>query len=136
MYSSKYDSEFKNETNFSKRTLIWIVGFVVVVSVVGFFMSRSVDVVDNGIVHYEEFQEIYNTCQKINTDLATVRAVDEKDRMFDQFSKNAQIAQKRQQMSRWVEEYNGKSRMINRSIWKSSSLPYQLSTDQFSNYDK
>lgn len=139
MHESKYDEEYKEERNFAKHNLIWLVMFVIVVgvflTVMTFMGTRGVDIVDNGILHYEEFQEIYNTTAKINTDLGTLRAIPESDPMFAQFSKWAMITAKKQQMSRWVEEYNSKSMMLNRSLWKSRKLPYQLKVDDFSNYE-
>lgn len=134
MYDSSYDSELRNETNFGKKLLLFIVGLTIVLSVLGWLATRTVDIVDNGILHYEDFQEIYNTCQKINTDLDTLHAVPDTDPMFQQFSKSALLTAKKQQLTRWVEEYNAKSKMINRSLWKSKKLPYQLSVDDFSNY--
>ena len=127
--------DYQNDVNTGKRLVWWVIGVMTIVSMIGFVMSRTVATVDAGIIHYEEFQEIYNTCNKINADLGTVRAVPEADKMFDAFSKQAQIAQKRQQLTRWIEEYNAKSKMINRSLWKSRALPYQLDINQFSNYE-
>jgi hypothetical protein len=117
-----------------KRVILWIIFIGALVSVGAFFLSRSVAVVDNGIEHYEEFQEIYNTCQKIDSDLATIRAVPDADKMFGNLSKAAQVTAKKQQMTRWVEEYNAKSKMINRDLWKSRTLPNQLSVEDFSHY--
>jgi hypothetical protein len=136
MYNSSLDKEYSDETRFAKKSLIWVVGFFFVVGVFAWFLTRSSQVVDTAFVNYEQFQEIYNTCQKINTDLATIRAVADNDKMFDSFSKQAKIANKRQQMARWVEEYNAKSKMWNRAMWKSSTLPYQMDVNQFSHYDE
>ena len=91
-------------------------------------------VIKNSFNSYEEFQEIYNTCQKLNTDLCNIKEVPESDKMFDQFSKSQRITGIRQTLNRWIEEYNGKSKMWNRSLWKSKQLPYQLSTSDFSCY--
>lgn len=134
MYRSDYDKETRNEVNFFKKNLIWIVAFMMLISGVAWFFSRSAKVAEDAFVKYEEFQEIYNTCAKLNEDLATIRSLPETDKMFSQFSKEALLANKKQQMTRWVEEYNAKSKMWNRSIWKSSSLPYQLSVNNFENY--
>lgn len=140
MYSNKLDNEYRDETRFVKKNLIWIIGLVLILGTIGWVATRASkvaeSVVDNALPNYEEFQEIYNTTQKINSDLGTVRAIDENDRYFASFSKAAMIAAKRQQMTRWVEEYNAKSKMWNRSMWKSSSLPYQLNVQDFSNYEK
>lgn len=129
-----YDST--EETRFIKRLIVWIILVLSVVSVGGWMLSRAVSTADQAVLRYEEFQEIFNTCQKINTDLDTIRAVPEDDRMFASFSKAAMVAQKKQQLSRWVEEYNAKSRMWNRALWKSSSLPYELNVGSFSNFQE
>ena len=124
----------KDEVNYGKRILYWFIAVMFIVSGVAWFFSRSVDVVDNGIVHYEEFQELYNTCSKINTDLCNMKELPETDKMFEQFSKAQRVNTLKTNLNRWVEEYNGKSKMFNRSIWKSSSLPYQLQVNQFNCY--
>jgi len=134
MYKGNYDKEMREEVNFFKKNLIWIVTFLFVVSGIGWFFSRSTTVIDNAIIKYEEFQEIYNTCAKINSDLATIKSLPSEDKMFSQFSKEALITNKKQQMTRWIEEYNAKSKMWNRSMWKSGKLPYQLNTNDFENY--
>jgi hypothetical protein len=89
---------------------------------------------ENAVVNYEEYREIYQTTQKINNDLCSMRELSDKDPMFAQFSKAQRIQQMKQSLNRWVEDYNAKSKMINRSIWKSSELPYQLSVTQFNCY--
>jgi hypothetical protein len=131
-----YDDEYREEANYTKRWIIWIVALFFAIGGVFWFFNRAEHELDKGLSNYEEFQEIYNTTQKINSDLETIRAIPDSDAMFSQFSKQAQIAQKRQQMSRWVEEYNAKSKMWNRSLWKSKELPYQLSVDEFTAYTK
>ena len=133
-----YESEFDEAWGYGKKIVLWFIGLCIILSLVGWGLGWFTKVVnpDTAISNYEEFQEIYNTCSKINTDLGTIRAVDANDRMFDSFSKQAMIAQKRQQMSRWVEDYNAKSKMWNRALWKSSTLPYQLQVTDFNNYDE
>ena len=100
----------------------------------GHGMKHADTIADNAIINYEEFQEIYNTCQKLDSDLAVLKAIDENDKMFAMISKAGTLTSKRQLMNRWVEEYNGKSKMWNRSLWKSNKLPYQLSSRDFPNY--
>lgn len=90
--------------------------------------------VDNAVINYEEYQEIYNTTVKLNTDLCNMKEVPDDDKMFEQFSKAQRINQIKTQLNRWVEDYNAKSKMFNRSIWKSGSLPYQLAVNQFNCY--
>lgn len=90
--------------------------------------------VDDATIVYEEFQNVFNTCKKINADLGVLKEADAKDPMFDQFSKSQQIYTKKTQLNRWMEEYNAKSKMWGRSLWKSQTLPYQLTANDFSNY--
>lgn len=119
-----------------KRLYLWVIGVILVISAIVWFANRSTNIVDNAFIHYEEFQEIYNTCQKLNTDLSIIQQTPETDKQFDQFSKSQRINSIKQNLNRWVEDYNAKSKMWNRALWKSNSLPYQLDVNQFSNYNK
>ena len=101
--------------------------------VVGKWVDNSVD---NSITSYEEYQNIYNTCVKLNTDLDIIQKSPDNDKQFEQFSKAQRINTIKINLNRWVEEYNAKSKLKNKSLWKSSELPYQLSVEQFSNYNK
>ncbi len=91
--------------------------------------------IDDATQVYEEFQEIYNTCTKINTDLCNMRIAPENDKMFEQFSKNQRILTLQTNLNRWVQEYDAKSKMWGRSLWKSNRLPYELSVDDFNCYN-
>jgi hypothetical protein len=90
--------------------------------------------IDDATIVYEEYQEIYNTCQKLNTDLGIIQTTPDNDKQFDQFSKAQRLNAIKQNLNRWVEDYNAKSKMWGRSLWKSKQLPYQLSVNDFSNY--
>jgi len=125
----------------------WVLlGMAVVVLVIGLWvLNRTVFVgtslvekatdPDKIISNYEEFQTIWNTCQKLDADLKTICDTPDADPMFAQFSKSAMVAQKRQKMTRWVQEYNAKSKMVTRQYWKAAKLPYQLSEEDFPNYN-
>lgn len=129
---------YPDETRYAKRWVVWLAVFVMIASAAGWAIShvgRAGDkVVGEAFINYEQFQEIYNTCQKINADLGAIRSADSTDPMFSQFSQGAMVLAKQQQLTRWVEEYNAKSKMWHRAMWKSDALPYQLSVEQFSNY--
>ena len=86
----------------------------------------------DAVIVYEQYQEIYNTCSKLNTDLCNMKSLDENDKMFEQFSKTQRINTLKTQLNKWVEEYNAKSKMWGRSLWKSNQLPYQLTNQEFS----
>lgn len=135
MYKNSYDTSLRDETRFAKKMFIWLAAFAALCSVIGWFVTRGTSVVETGILRYEEYHEMYNTCKKIDEDLATIRAIADTDRYFASFSKEAMIAQKRQQLTRWAEEYNAKSKMWTRSIWKTDTLPYQLDVNNFPNYN-
>jgi cell division protein FtsL len=116
-----------------KKVFFWVIGIVIALSVIGFIVhkAREATQIDNAVLRYEEYQEIYNTCQKLNTDLCNMKNMPETDIMFQQFSKAQRILTLQTQLNRWVEEYNAKSLMWGRALWKSNALPYQLSVDQF-----
>jgi len=117
-----------------KKIIYWVIGIMFLISVVTFVLTRSTKIVDNGIIQYEEFQELYNTCNKLNTDLCNMRDLPDNDKMFEQFSKNQRINTIKTNLNRWIETYNAKSKMWNRSLWKSNQLPYQLINNQFNCY--
>lgn len=89
----------------------------------------------DAVIVYEEYQEIYNTCKQLNTNLGNMQALPADDVMFEQFSKAQRVNQIKTELNRWVETYNAKSKMWGRSLWKSNALPYELSVNDFSNYN-
>lgn len=128
--------EYKDEVKFGKKIVYWVIGIVVVLSIIGFLWSKTKQAahVDDAVQTYEQFQEIYNTCEKLNTDLCNMQELPADDVMFQQFSKAQRINTLKTQLNRWVEDYNAKSKMWGRALWKSDKLPYQLSVNQFNCY--
>lgn len=124
---------YNEETKFFKRIIYWIIGVTLVCSIGGFIVHkmREATHIDTAVLNYEEYQEIYNTCSKINTDICNMKDVPETDPMFSQFSKAQRILALRTNLNRWIEDYNAKSKMWGRSLWKSNELPYQLSNQEF-----
>lgn len=96
--------------------------------------SRAVQTADTAVLRYEEFQEIYNTTQVLNNKLCAIKAAPAEDAMFVQISKQAQIVGLQNTLNRWIGEYNAKSAMWNRALWKSQTLPYNLATTNFPCY--
>jgi len=117
-----------------KKLIVWIIGVMFVVSLIAWGFNRTNRAVETAVIRYEEFQELHNTCKKLNTDLCNMKDMPENDKMFEQFSKAQRINTLKTQLNRWVEDYNAKSKMWNRSLWKSSELPYQLDVNQFNCY--
>lgn len=130
------DKELSMASSFFKNIYLWLLIVGLILSAVIFTANRGVKEVETGIVRYEQFQEIYNACQALNTKIETLASVPGDDKMFEQFSKAGQITGLKSNLTRWVEEYNAKSKMVNHSFWKSKTLPDQLSTAQFSGFNK
>ncbi len=123
--------------DFFSGYLAWVIGVFAAATVFGtiwWFGGRTVSIADTAIIRYEEFQEIYNSTQALNQKLCNLASVPSEDAMFKDISKAAQINGLRNNLTRWMEEYNAKSKMWNRSMWKSATLPYQLTTADFSCY--
>lgn len=126
------------EFNEIKKPLKRIFYFIIIASIAfgiaKFALKKTKEAthIDDAVENYEEFQTIYNTCQKLNTDLCNMKSLSEDDKMFEQFSKEQRILAIKTSLNKWVEEYNAKSQMWGRSLWKSDKLPYQLSNNQFS----
>ena len=125
--------DYKNEISFAKKTIYWIIGLSLFASVVGLVLTKAKEAthIEDAVQNYEQFQEIYNTCVKLNTDLCNYKDLPENDVMFEQFSKAQRILAIKTQLNRWVEDYNAKSKMWGRGLWRSNALPYQLSTQDF-----
>lgn len=117
-----------------KKFIWWYIGVLFIVAAILWFFNRTERIARVAIIQYEEFQEISNTCDKLNTDLCRMKELSPEDKMFEQFSKAQRILAIQTQLNRWVEDYNAKSKMWNRELWKSKSLPYQLTVDQFKCY--
>lgn len=132
----KRDEELSMFTGWFKSIYFWVIFLCLGVGAIIFLATRGAKEVETGIVRYEQFQELYNTCQALNTKIETLAAIPADDKMFEQFSKTGQITGLKSNLTRWVEEYNAKSKMVNHSFWKSGSLPDQLTTVQFSGFTK
>jgi len=118
-----------------------MIGIVLLLSIFG-FVGRSCSIaqnhayksMENAVISYDEYQDLYATCNKCNEDLGIVKATPDNDPQFEQFSKAQRINTIKQSLNRWVQEYNAKSKHIDKKWWKSDELPYKLSVTQFSNY--
>ena len=105
-------------------------------NIVGVFGKHVTNSVENAVISYDEYQNIYYTCNKLNTDLGIMQSTPETDKQFSDFSKSQRINTIKMTLNRWIEEYNAKSKHIDKKVWKSSELPYQLDVNQFTNYNK
>lgn len=70
--------------------------------------------------NYEEFHRLYDTIQAQIRNVNIMRQMD-----TDQITLTGTIMQ----VNNLIADYNAKSRMITRNMWKSNTLPYQLSWD-------
>ena len=119
--------------------LLIVVGITVLLftcNVAGIGMKHVTNSMENAVISYDEYQNINATCKQLNTDLGIVQSTPGDDKQFEQFSKAQRINAIKSNLNRWVEEYNAKSKHIDKKWWKSDALPYQLDVNQFSNYNK
>ena len=121
-------------------TVLVLLGIVALV-VIGFGVrscsiarNHAYKSMENAVIFYDEYQDIYATCKQINTDLGVIKETPETDKQFEQFSKQQRINTLKQNLNRWVNEYNAKSKHIDKKWWKSSELPHTLTTAEFNNY--
>jgi len=129
-----FKEEMQEPTRWFKNWIVWCVGLTLVVGFILWFANRGEQAADNAIRHYEEFQTLYNTAEKLNADLCNKRAMPQDDRSFEQFTQAQQINTLKTKLNGIVADYNAKSNMWNRSMWKSSTLPYELTVAQFDCY--
>ena len=123
-----------SEVKAAKSAVWWVIGVVAIVAIGGWFLTRSSETMDNAIINYEEFHVLYTTCDQINEKLMNLRAIPDDDKAFEQFSKAQQVTALKASMTKVVNDYNAKSKMWNRSLWKSGNLPYQLNANDYRGY--
>lgn len=128
------DFHGNKEIQFGKSAVWWVLGVIAIVSVAGWFLLGSGRVVKQAFIDYEEFETIYNTCTQIDEKLQNLRAIPETDKAFEQFSKAQQVTALKSSMTKWVNDYNAKSKLWHRSMWKSNKLPYQLNVNDYPGY--
>jgi len=134
------DQELKDGLRDGQKIAVRVVLFILAVAALIFIIGTCTKTatkathINDAVIVYEEFQEVFNTCKKLNTDLCNMADVPENDPMFLQFSKAQRVLTLKTQLNRWVETYNAKSKMWGRSLWKSKELPYTLNVNQFSCY--
>ena len=121
---------------------IMLVLLVLIGVTVGLFTCRTCSIagdhvtnsMENAVISYDEYQVIYATCEQLNADLGVIKETPDNDGQFTQFSKSQQINTKKQQLNRWINDYNAKSKHIDKKWWKSVELPHTLTANQFTNY--
>lgn len=126
----------ENEFKIVRNIILYFFITIIVLSIGGFYISKLGEAthINDAVQTYEDFQEVYNTCIKLNTDLCNMHSLDEKDVMFEQFSKAQRINTIKTQLNKWCENYNAKSKMWGRNLWKSKDLPYEIKPQDFSCY--
>lgn len=58
--------EDQEEIKVAKKLFIWFLVIVFAISATTWFLSRTIMTVETGILRYEEYTEMYQTCQKLN----------------------------------------------------------------------
>src|SRR3990167_6664561 len=100
-----------------RKWIYWIITGFVFLFLIGSITNYCNQIVvpntiDNAFVNYEQFQEIYNTCQKLNTDLGNMKLLPKDDAMFAQFSKEQRIYTIKTQLNRWIEDLQRKVKNV------------------------
>lgn len=98
------------------------------------FQGHVENSMQNAVISYDEYQNIYGTCKQLDADLGVIKATPDNDPQFEQFSKAQRVNAIKQNLNRWIAEYNAKSKHIDKKWWKSNDLPYELTSNHFSNY--
>lgn len=122
--------------------ILIVLFFTIITLIVLFFTIKTCSIaekhitnsMENAVISYDEYENMYATCKQLNSDLGVIKDTPNKDAQFVQFSKAQRINALKQQLNRWIGEYNAKSKHIDKKWWKSSDLPYSLTSSQFSNY--
>ena len=116
------------------KVFLGIIGFAIILTAM-WFGGKALGVVDKVtepdhiISSYEQYEEIYSTCNKLCDDIRNYKTMDVDE--TSGFSKQERILALETQFNRWIREYNAKSRMVTRNLWKSSTLPYKLERKDF-----
>jgi hypothetical protein len=116
------------------KTFGWIVLGILVLGALTIFgkvfgVFDKVTDPDHIIASYEQYEEIYSTCNKICDDIRVLKNSDVEE--TSGFSKGERIIAYENNINRWIRDYNAKSRMITKNLWKSPNLPYQLKRSDF-----
>ena len=126
-----------------KITKIILISLVVLVllAISGFamrscniFKKHAYNSMENAVINYDEYQNIYAACEQINLDLGVIKETPEEDPQFAQFTKMQRINSLKMQLNKLIQTYNAKSKHIDKVLWKSKELPQTLKTDLFPNY--
>lgn len=111
-----------------------LVGVSFTCNLLGIGAKHIENSVQNAVISYDEYENIYAACKKANTDLGNLEVMSENDKMFDQISKGQRIMSAKTILNNLVESYNAKSKHIDKKYWKRNDLPTSLDVNQFSNY--
>ena len=83
------------------------------------------------INNYEDYQTLYDDCRSL------CKKIDNLSKLTSEtsggFSKEERLLALQNRMEELIAEYNAKSKMITRKMWKSSSLPHSLDSKTICN---
>lgn len=128
-----YKDEMSEADSWAKSWILWVVALIFVIGGITWFFNRAEKTAETAIIRYEEFQDIYNTCKKLDNDICIISDGPSES---GGFAKSDRINSVKMNLNRWIEQYNADSRKWTRSMWKSKDLPYELSLDEFSCYSQ
>lgn len=122
---------FKEENRF----ITWAVVVTLLLMLVGYGVhwiskpARLVDKLtepDHIIQSYEEYENMYEACITLCSKISALESSNVND---PEFSTSERLLALQNLLDTRIGQYNAKSRMITKNMWKSKVLPYQLSRD-------
>ena len=134
---SYQDQDHSGERRELTQWVLWAVALILILGAVFkvvSYVTKPVQLLDRVtnpdhiIESYEEFEKIYATCNALCVQIADLREVSEDPSYQESAGFNSadrRLALKNK-LTRWVADYNAKSRMITRNNWKARDLPYSL----------
>jgi hypothetical protein len=93
-------------------------------------LADKVTNTDNIITSYEEFYSLYESCKEVCFNLNVLEQTTEE---VQGFSKAERILALQMRLSNLVKEYNAKSKMKTKNLWKADDLPYQIDVNNICN---
>ena len=126
--------KISEEWKYAWKCALFLIAVGLLIGGIAFCSNRSVSVVDNAFINYEAFHDLYNSIKAIDQKICNHIKIPADDKAYKDLSKAAQITGLRNLMEQRISDYNSKSHQWNRSMWKSSELPYQLEASGFHCY--
>lgn len=130
----KFTQEEKQVKSLISKWLFWIIGIIMLVSVVfgilskiGTFGDKLLDP-NRAVTTYENFYQMYEQADQICNDISVMQKADS---LSGGFSKNERIIGLENKLNNVIRDYNAQSKAWTKTMWKASDLPHLLKRNHF-----